>query len=83
MIFPNSLSIIPKEIIAKAQEITVEKDQLKNQLTDVSIGNGITSIENETFSFNQLSNITIPGSVISIGRGAFRENRLTGVIIFI
>jgi hypothetical protein len=52
-----------------------------NQLTSVSIPNGVTSIGQSAFANNQLMSVNIPNSVTSIGVGAFYHNQLTSVII--
>jgi hypothetical protein len=52
-----------------------------NQLSNVTIPNGITHIENFAFWRNKLTSITIPDSVISIGDNAFRDNKLISVTL--
>ena len=50
-----------------------------NQLTSVTISNGLTDIES-VFAWKQLTSVTIPNSVTNI-RFAFHDNRLTSVNI--
>ena len=52
-------------------------------LTDVTIGNSVTSIEDRTFQeCSGLSGIKIPNNITSIGGFAFHDcNRLTGITI--
>ncbi len=52
-----------------------------NQLTSVTIPNGVTSIQQQAFENNQLTSVTIPNSVTSIGLSAFNSNQLTSVTI--
>ncbi|MDR1127509.1 MAG: leucine-rich repeat domain-containing protein [Treponema sp.] len=53
----------------------------KNQLTGVSIGNGITTIGNNAFANNQLTRVDIPNSVTTIGNSSFANNSLGSVVI--
>jgi hypothetical protein len=51
-------------------------------LTNVTIGNGVTSIEGQAFAFCGLTSVTIPNSVTSLGYRAFDHCRsLTSVTI--
>ncbi|GHT65022.1 hypothetical protein FACS1894110_05940 [Spirochaetia bacterium] len=52
-----------------------------NELTSVTIPNGVISIGSMAFYGNRLTSIIIPNSVISIGSMAFYRNRLTSVTI--
>ena len=52
-----------------------------NQLTSVTITNGVRNIGRQAFTNNQLTSITIPDSVTTIGSGAFERNPLTSVTI--
>ena len=48
---------------------------VKDSITSVTIPNGVTKIEGDTFNgFIQLTNVTIPSSVKSIENGAFRNS---------
>ena len=44
-----------------------------NQLTSVTIPDGVTSIDREAYYRNQLISVTIPNSVTSIGEDAFAK----------
>ena len=50
-------------------------------LTNVIIGNSVTTIGVNAFYDNKLTSVTIGNKVITIGFGAFANNRLTSVII--
>jgi hypothetical protein len=52
-----------------------------DQLTSVTVPDGVTVIGPVEFQGNQLSSVTIPDSVTSIGTGAFQDNRLTSITI--
>jgi hypothetical protein len=52
-----------------------------NQLTSLTVPDGVTVIGPVEFQSNQLSSVTIPDSVASIGTGAFQDNRLTSITI--
>jgi len=52
-----------------------------NDLTSVTIPNGVTGIGDEAFSGNKLTSVTIPASVTYIGQNAFGGNQLTSVTI--
>ena len=53
----------------------------KNDLTSVTIPQGVISIGGEAFASNKLTRVAIPDSVTSIGRSAFSGNQLTSVTI--
>jgi hypothetical protein len=50
-----------------------------NQLKDVTIGNGVITIENGAFANNQLTSVVIPGNVKTIGDSVFSNNQLKDV----
>jgi hypothetical protein len=52
-----------------------------NQLTSVTIGNGVTSIGYGAFYKNQLTSVAIPSSVTTIEKDAFWDNKLTSISI--
>ncbi|NOQ71508.1 MAG: leucine-rich repeat protein [Crocinitomix sp.] len=54
---------------------------MSNELTSVTIPEGVTNIVNGAFLFNNLSTVTIPNSVTSIWEAAFASNELTSVIL--
>ncbi|MDV6378195.1 leucine-rich repeat protein [Sporosarcina sp. GW1-11] len=51
-----------------------------NELTSVTIEEGVESIEDYAFTQNQLSSITIPESMKTIGENAFAYNKLEEII---
>jgi hypothetical protein len=54
---------------------------MSNELTSVTIPDGVTNIVNGAFLFNNLSTVTIPNSVTNIWEAAFASNELTSVIL--
>ena len=52
-----------------------------NDLTSLTIGNGVRSIGEYAFRGSKLTSVVIPPSVTAIERGAFWENRLTSLTI--
>ncbi len=48
-------------------------------LTEVSIGHGLTKIESSTFSYSPIEEITIPNSILLIGDWAFSSCGLTQI----
>ncbi len=64
----------------KVNKIT-EKAFYNNQLTSVSIPNGITSIDKSAFVGNKFTSVKIPESVTTIGDYAFQSSQLTSVTI--
>ena len=73
--------IIPSTINGKPVTIIGEYAFSGNQLTSVTIPNGVTVIGTVAFSGNQLTSISIPNSVTTIGNAAFAYNQLTSVTI--
>ena len=54
---------------------------MSENLSSVTIPNGVTIIGEGAFDANKLTSITIPDSVTSIGASAFDENNITNVVI--
>ena len=52
-----------------------------NQISSLTIPNGVTSIGNIAFYGNQISSLTIPSSVANIGAQAFYGNQLSSLTI--
>jgi hypothetical protein len=80
---PARLGGLPVTAVGDAVRV---KDKLYgsfagNQLTSVTIPDGVTAIGAYAFSENQLTSVTIPDGVTAIGYGAFSQNRLTSVTI--
>ena len=73
--------VIPGAIWGEPVASIVRSAFSSNQLTSVTILNGVTTIGNAAFSNNQLQSVTIPDSVTTIGVGAFAKNRLTSVTL--
>ena len=73
--------IIPGEIDGKKVVAIADFAFQDNQLTSVTIPEGITSVGYGAFSSNQLTSVIIPNSVTSIGSYAFSDNQLTSVTI--
>ena len=48
---------------------------------DITIPNGVTTIQDGAFADNQLTGVTIPNGVTTIGVQAFADNQLTSVTI--
>ena len=73
--------VIPSDIDGKKVVAIADFAFQDNQLTSVTIPEGITSVGYGAFSSNQLTSVIIPNSVTSIGRYAFSSNQLTSVTI--
>jgi len=52
-----------------------------NQLSKITIPDGVVSIGRTSFAYNQLSEVIIPDSVTAVGYGAFAYNQLNSVNI--
>jgi hypothetical protein len=52
-----------------------------NNLTRITIPNGIDKISDRAFAFNKLERLTIPDNIVEIGEAAFQRNSLTGVTL--
>lgn len=52
-----------------------------SQMTNATIGNGVTGIGNYAFAYTALASITVPGSVAHLGDYAFEDCRATNVTI--
>jgi hypothetical protein len=52
-----------------------------NLLTEITLGNAVSSIGDWAFYNNKLENVTIGNNVSSIGEGAFAANDLSSVVI--
>ncbi|MDR1179397.1 MAG: leucine-rich repeat domain-containing protein, partial [Spirochaetales bacterium] len=51
------------------------------QLTSVTLGRGITSINEDAFAGNKITAITIPDNVTELRGGTFFDNPITKVVI--
>jgi hypothetical protein len=61
---------------------TIGEEAFKdNQLTSLTVGNGVTTIKKEAFANNQLASVSMPDSVTSVGERALSNNPLTSVVI--
>jgi hypothetical protein len=47
----------------------------------LTLGNGLTSIGNNTFADNKITELNLPASLKEIGYRSFRNNQLTGLVI--
>lgn len=47
-----------------------------NNITELTLGSGLTVIEDNTFSGNEIAELTIPDSVAEIGANAFADNKI-------
>jgi len=54
---------------------------LCNKITNLTLGNNVTTIKTKAFYGNRLKSLVIPNSVITIDSEAFGKNELTRVII--
>jgi hypothetical protein len=50
-------------------------------ITDITIPNSVTKIDDYAFENNKITNIIIPDSVTEIGDSAFNNNKLTSLVI--
>ena len=72
---------------ANIQIETIYKDEYRRSgllyyyLTDITIPDSVTSIEEGAFSDCDLTSVTIPSSVTSIGADAFKNTDITEIII--
>jgi uncharacterized protein (TIGR02145 family) len=73
--------VIPKEAWDKPVTAIGDRAFVNEQISNVTIPNGIISIGNQAFANNQLTIVTIPNSVTFIGNQAFANNQLTIVTI--
>ncbi|GHV18617.1 hypothetical protein FACS189493_8110 [Spirochaetia bacterium] len=53
----------------------------EDELTNITIPDGVTDIYGSAFYNNKLTNVTIPNTVTSISSEAFRKNQLTSVTL--
>ncbi len=77
---PNN-AVIPSSIGGIQVTTIGESAFANNDLTSVTIPDGVTTINKDAFNNNNLTSVTIPNSVTTIGEGAFRYNQLDSVII--
>lgn len=54
---------------------------VEQNLTHITIPEGVTDFVNGALSYNKLTSIYIPESVTSINEGVFRDNQLTSIVI--
>ncbi len=52
-----------------------------NQITDLSLSEGLITIDNQAFKSNRLTNLDIPSTVRNLGAESFQSNQLTNLII--
>ena len=73
---------ITKELVIHPSVTSIENGAFReNQLTSVTIGNGVKTIGDGAFRNNLLTSLKIPHSVTEIGEDAFRDNKLAEVIL--
>ena len=73
---------ITKELVIHPSVTSIENGAFReNQLTSVTIGNGVKTIGDGAFRDNLLTSLKIPHSVTEIGEDAFRDNKLAEVIL--
>jgi len=53
----------------------------ENHIVQLTIPEGVTTIESYAFFYNRIRELTIPNNVTFIGEGAFSSNRISSVII--
>ncbi|MFB1034406.1 MAG: leucine-rich repeat domain-containing protein, partial [Sinobacterium sp.] len=73
--------VIPNTLAGKSVTSIGAMAFSNNQLTSVSIPDGMTNIGYKAFSNNQLSSLTIPSNVTNIGHEAFTNNQLSSLTI--
>ncbi len=66
--------VLPNSLYGLGLEFQAFKN---NQITDLTIGSGVTRIESETFRNNKIGSLTIPPNITYIGRQAFADNEIT------
>ena len=76
----TAAGVTTKELVIHSS-VTAIKDRAfyRNDLTSVSIGNGVQTIGENAFTNNKLTSLTIPPSVTWIKEGAFANNELTSL----
>jgi arylsulfatase A-like enzyme len=73
--------VIPETINGNRVGSIGQQAFYQNQLTSVSLPDGLVSIKQDAFHGNQLTSFIIPDSVTSIEQGAFARNQLTSIVM--